>query len=143
MSTTKDDSVRDADQCNSDPEPTLSDARMEANPGRKLFSRVAAGLFPSHRLLGLRAAWRELCSLPSRIAILQRNNWFRYGIPLESSSQLASPQSAIRHRFRRARIRGIRKALSIHPALTPLDLYILLRTIDRDLFEEDQEMAAE
>ncbi len=143
MSTTTGDSKPDGDQGNSGLELALSDAHREEGRRRSLFSRAAASLLPPHRLLGLRAVWREICSLPSRIAILRRNNWFRYGIPLESSSQLASPQSAIRGRFRRARIRGIRKALSIHPALTPLDFYVLLRTIDRDLFEEDQDTEGE
>jgi hypothetical protein len=143
VSTTKVESKRDGDQRNSDLESALSGAHREAGHQRNLLSRVAVSLFPPPRLLGLRAVWRELCSLHSRIAILRKNNWFRYGIPLESPSQLASPRHAIRGRFRRARIRGIQKALSIHPGLTPLDFYILARTIDRDLFEEDRDTAGE
>lgn len=140
---TKGEPTLDGGQHSSDLESALSDAHMEVGQRRKLISSIAASLFPPHRLLGLRAVRRELCTLPSRIAILRSNNWFRYGIPLESPSQQENFPRAIRDKFRRARIRGIRKARSIYPALSPLDLYILLRTIDRDLFEEDEGKAGE
>jgi hypothetical protein len=133
----------DGDQHNSDLESALSDADTEVGQRRKLISRVAASLFPPHRFLGLRPVWRELCNLPWRIAILRSNNWFRYGIPLESPSQRASLPRATRDRFRHARIRGIQKARSIYPAVSPLDLYILLRAIDHFLLEEDQGKAGE
>jgi hypothetical protein len=143
VSTTKVDSKRDGDQCNSDLELALFGDHREEGRRRNLFSKVAASLFPSHRLLGLRAVWRELCSLRSRIAILRRNNWFRFGICLESPSQQASGRCDPQRDFRCARIRGIQKMRSIHPGATPLDFYILARTIDRDLFEEDRGKATE
>ena len=143
MSTTKVETKRDERLDNICLESALSGAHTGADRQRRLFSRVGASLFPSHRLLGLHAVWRELCSLPSRIAILRRNNWFRFGISLESSSRQGNLPRATRDKFRRARIRGIRKLLSIHPAATPLDFYVLLRSIDRDLFEEDQGKAEE
>jgi hypothetical protein len=67
MSTTKVDSQPDGDQYNSGLESALSDAHTEEGRRRNWFSRAATNLFQSHRPLGLRVVWRELCSLPSRI----------------------------------------------------------------------------
>ena len=143
MSTTKVESECGGDRHNSDLESALTGAHTEADRRRNLLSKVSTNLFPSRRLLGLRAVWRELFSLPSRIAILRRNNWFRYGIPLESLSQRENLPPNLRNKYRRARIRGIQKLCSIHPAPSPLDFYILARTIGHDLFAEDLDKAEE
>lgn len=139
MSTTKVSPRCDADPRNSGQESALSDVHTGADHRRNWISRAAASLFPSHRLLGLRTVWRELCSLPSRIAIARRNNWFRYGICLDSTVQGHPMPHALRHRYRGARIRGIQIMRSIHPGATMVDHQILLTSIDPQIFQEHQE----
>jgi hypothetical protein len=135
-STTKVDSISDEGQRNSGLESALSGARTEADHRRNWLSKVAANLFLPHRLLGLRAMWREICSLPSRIAISRRNNWFRYGISLDCSVRGLFLPSYLRGKYRDARIRGIQILRTIHPAATPVDLHILLSAIDPQIFLE-------
>ena len=139
MSTTKVSPRCDADQRNSDQGSALSDVHTGADHRRNWISRVAASLFPSHRLLGLRTVWRELCSLPSRIAIARRNNWFRYGICLDSTVRGLPMPHALRRRYRGARIRGIQIMRSIHPEATMVDHQILLTSIDPQIFQEYQD----
>jgi hypothetical protein len=130
VSTTKVSPRCDVDQHNSDLGSSLSDVRKGADRRRNWISRAAANLFLSHHLLGLRTVWREICSLPSRIAIAQRNNWFRYGNSLDYSVQgLPIPYHA-RRKWRCVRIRGIQIMRSIHPRATPVDFHILLTAID-------------
>ena len=132
--TTKANSKLDEDRRNSDLVLALSGDHREGDRRRNLFSRGVANHLPPHRLLDLRAMWRGLCSLSSRIAVSQRNNGSRFGICLESLSPLANGRCDPQHEFRCVHTRGSQKVGSTHPAPTPWDFYILARTIDRDLF---------
>jgi hypothetical protein len=92
---------------------------------------------------GLHVVWQEFCSLIWRIGVARKNNWYRYGISLEPSSERRTLQSSLRHKYRHARICGIRKLCSIHPAPSPADFYILVHSIGPPLFQEDDQEKAE
>ena len=130
MSTTKASPRCDADQHNSDQESALSDDRTATGHRRSWISKAVTNLFHSHLVSGLHITWQELCSLPSRIAIARRNNWFRYGTSPDWYVQGFPLTHSLHRKYRDARIRGIRIIHTIHPAATPVDFHILLNSID-------------
>ena len=125
--TTKGDSVRDERPDRTAPVSALSDVRTARGRRSATSARVGLGLFLSHRGRVLHAIWRELCSLRGRIAILRRNNWFRYGILLTVDAQGNHIRLSHSRKYLRARIRGIQTILSIHPGATLVDQYLYLQ----------------
>src|SRR5580704_7226823 len=134
MASTKDDSIRDGDHDRSDRESALFDARTEDYLRRTRILRDGADHTPFRLGAALYAAWRELCSLNSRIAILRKNNWFPRGVSLDQFAQPGYAKYPLRCTYPRVRIRGIRRVLAIHPKATLVDFHILLTTIDPLLF---------
>lgn len=140
---TKGGSEHDAHLGNNAQGSALSDGRKAGFLEKIRSAEGVLSLFPARHRACLRAVWLELCSFVARIGYARRNNWFRYGIGPDSLALEAYLPHAIRDRRRHVRIRGIRIILSIHPAPSPSDFHILLRTIDRLLPEEDQDMGGE
>jgi hypothetical protein len=139
---TKGDSKLDEGQCNSGLESALSGARTEADHRRNWLLGAVASLFHSRHASGLRALWRELCSLPSRIAISRRNNWFRYGTSPDCYVQGLPLPPDMRRKCRGIHIRGIQILRTIHPAATPVDVHILLNAIDLQILLECRDKEA-
>jgi len=140
---TKDDPLRDEGHDKADQESALSDDRTATGLRRRQILEAAINQTPIPLSVILHRVWRELCSLVSRIAILRRNNWFPRGVSLDHFAQGCYVQYPLRCKYRRARIRGIQKALSIHPMATLVDFHILVSAIDPQLLQEDSDMANE
>lgn len=106
-------------------------------------SGVGANHFPILGFVALRAMWLELCSLASSIASLRRNNWFHHEVSLDHFAEQECVPYPLQCKYRRVRIRGIQKALSIRPAATLVDFHILVSPIDLQSFLEGQDRATE
>jgi len=140
---TKVDLSPDGDQHNSDQESALLDDHKTEGHRRNLISKVARSFSRSRLVSGLRITWRELCSLPWRIAIARSNNWFRYGNSTDYYVQGLPLTHSMRRKYRDVRIRGIQIIRTIHPAATPVDFHILLNSIDLQILLECQDREAE
>jgi len=122
-------------------EVALGDARTVRFHEKSLVSKNVLGRAHPLYIQGLYVVWQEFCSLVWRIGVARKNNWYRYGISLEPASERRTLQASLRRKYRHARICGIRKLCSIHPAPSPSDLYILVHCIGPPLFQGDQEKA--
>jgi hypothetical protein len=125
--TTKGDSLRDAYPDKTSQESAISGVRKATARRKMMTVRVGLNLFLFRQKIVLRAVWLELRSLCGRIAILRRNNWFRYGILLTADAQGNHMPLSHSRKYLRARIRGIQTILSIHPAATLVDHYLLIQ----------------
>lgn len=92
----------------------------------------AAGLVRRFQL-GLtfvRGVWLEARSFFGRIGILYKNNLHRCGISLGPTWESKDGQRLRLCIQKRNRILSIRKMLSIHPAASPVDVFLLLESLD-------------
>jgi hypothetical protein len=143
--TTKDDSLRDRECPSSEGEKSRRCDRTAV--GREIFlpesdpPTISQSLGQTARRL--HAIWLELRNLTSRIALLRNNNWFRYGICLQSGEERAMLSHQAARKYQQARILGIRRLLANHPAATLVDFHLLLTTIHPCLFGEDQRKEGE
>jgi hypothetical protein len=88
---------------------------------------VAASRFQSHRIY-LHTIWREVCNVHRRIALLHKYKLHRCGICLQTASERSLRPHPQRYKYRLARIESIQTLLTIDPAATLVDLYLLLHT---------------
>jgi len=115
---------------------------MEAFPERKLNAAISDILRP-RRFRYLHTLWRELCSAVSRTEMSRKTNWMNHGIQLQHRKDPIEGKRLRCHNYGRARILGIQKLLSIHPAATKAEIQILCQIIGPELFEEAHHTAEE
>jgi hypothetical protein len=141
---TKDDSLRDKGLPSGEGERSRHCDRTAVDRETHPSEANSQDLFhPIGRWERLYTIWLEVRNLVSRIAILRNNNWFRYGICLQSGEERCVYSRQVAHRYQLARMRGIQRLLANHPAATVVDLHILLTTIHPSLFGEDQRREVE
>ncbi len=117
-------------------------ARMEAYRERIRYANGRGIRFLLH-LEYWRALWWEICSLYARMEIVRKNNLHRSGIALALASELLSQTHDDLRTIQRIRKRGIRKLRSIHRRAGLVDLFLLINTLDLDLFRVTARKEAE
>lgn len=110
--------------------------RTEDCPEKIHLSAIADILQP-RRFEYLRTVWLELYSACLRIQTIHKRSWMRHGIEMLHPNDRYTREGPCCHNFRRVRIRGIQRLLSIHQGATLFDLQIICRIIGPELFEEE------